>query len=64
MFKAIYTPQFPRLMAAAGDKCGRSAANRRSDLVPMKCVRPAGHTGNHLQDVDPRYIRPDWTVAR
>lgn len=58
MIRQIYTPQYPKLMAAEGPKCG--FFRDRGDRVPMACVKAKGHEGNHLQDVDPRYLRPDW----
>lgn len=59
MIRPIYTPNYPVLMAADGPKCGVWGKGR-SDRVPTRCVRPAGHVENHLQDVDPRFLRPDW----
>jgi hypothetical protein len=59
---AIYTPNYPRLMAADGDKCGKYG-KRSAGLVPFRCVKAKGHDGNHLQDVDPRFLRPDWRWA-
>jgi hypothetical protein len=58
MIRQIYTPQFPKLMAAEGEKCGKWTF--RGDRVDLRCVKPAGHDGKHLNDVDPRYLRPDW----
>ncbi len=59
MFRKIYSPNFPKLMAADVSKCG-SYGKGRGDRVPLRCVKPLGHEGNHLQDVDPRYVLDEF----
>ena len=60
--KAIYSPNYPKLMAAPGPKCPKWGPNRPG-RVGLKCVKPKGHDGRHLMDVDPRLLSPEWLAA-
>lgn len=51
-----YTPLYPRLAYAEGEKCGHRQ-NRSGGRIPLACVRaPHGNEVNHLHDVPPEYL--------
>lgn len=56
----FYAPKFPVLMADPAKKCGHYDNRRPAHLVALRCVKPAGHDGRHLHDVDPRRVLPQY----
>ena len=51
--EVLYTATYPKLAYAPGPKCGHRQYRR--GRIPLDCVRPAGHAGNHLHDVPAEY---------
>lgn len=51
------TPQFPRLAYAETTRC-MAKPTRTNSGIWTACVKPAGHDGNHLQDVHPANLAP------